>query len=128
MSGTDPDESPGAGEDSSDRSKFTRREVVATLAATGAFASLGAGQSGGGSSGGTVLGIGGGSMADAIGELRVKTYVGTMAERPSAGVEGRVFKVWDPSDPDNHGAIFYDDGTAWELPSSGSSAQPTPAV
>jgi hypothetical protein len=127
MSGTDPDEPPDGG-DSSDRSKFTRREVVATLAATGAFASLGAGQSGGGSGGGTVLGIGGGSMADAIGELRVKTYVGTMAERPSAGVEGRVFKVWDPSDSANHGAIFYDDGTAWEVPTIGSSAQPVPSV
>lgn len=94
--------------------KPTRRQIIGTLAGTGVLASLASSQGGGGS-GSTVLGIGGGDMADAAQELRIKYYKDTMANRPSAGVEGRVYEVWDPSDTANHGKVFHDTGQAWEL-------------
>lgn len=94
--------------------KPTRRQVIGTLAGTALFASMAAGQTGGGA-GGTVLGIGGGAMADAAQEFRIKYYKDTLANRPAAGVKGRVYEVWDPPNGPEHGAVYHDTGAAWEL-------------
>ncbi len=59
--------------------------------------------------------LGGGPMADAIADLQIKYYVGAFDERPSAGVEGRVFEVQDDEDDEEHGAVYFDDGEGWEL-------------
>lgn len=88
----------------------TRRKVVGALAAAGVLGASASAQSGGQ----TNLSAGGGSMADAYQEYRIKAYVGTKSERPSAGVEGRVWEVHDPGGTD-HGAVYYDDGGSWQL-------------
>lgn len=102
--------------DSSSSLKPTRREVIGTLAGTGALASMAAGQTGSGG-GGTVLGIGGGDMADAAAEFRIKYYTPTWSEYQndfSAGTAGRVVRIVDPSEPDHHGKEFYDNGSSFE--------------
>jgi hypothetical protein len=81
-----------------------RRGLLSTLAAAG-FVSPAAAD----------MDVGGGDMADASNANRVKYYVGTLAERPEAGVKGRVWEVHDPGG-NMHGACFYDDGSAWNGP------------
>lgn len=100
-----------ANESSDGRSTPTRRQLMTALAGAGVLGTL-VGSSAQQYSGDTSASFGGGPMADEIGELQAKVYYGTKAERPSPGVEGRSFVVWDPGHAD-HGAVYYDDGQSW---------------
>ena len=92
------------------RATLKRRDVIGVLAATGGLAAVGASQSG--ASGGT--GIGGGPMSSDAAHMQVEFIQGEFSERPSAGVENRVFRVDDPSDS-RHGKVYKDDGGSWNL-------------
>jgi len=92
------------------RATLKRRDVIGVLAATGGLAAVGASQSG--ASGGT--GIGGGPMSSGAAHLQVEVIQGEFSERPSAGVENRVFRVDDLADS-RHGNVYKDDGGSWDL-------------
>lgn len=124
MTGEEP---PEEGDDP----RFTRREALAALAGVGA---LGAGAvSGQATDGDTVLGIGGGSMADEHQNVRVKKYVVSPDEFRNdfePGQANRLIKVFDEDEEDElHGTVAYDyGGDDWGFPTFGSSENPVPSI
>lgn len=89
---------------------LSRRAAIGLIAAGATGAAIASGQ------GGTDpadAAIGGGPMADQAANLRALLYEGTMAERPTAGVAGRYFRVDDPGSPE-HGDLYRDTGSGWD--------------
>lgn len=91
---------------------FSRRALISAMAAAG----LAAAAHGQEPDPRPMLGVGGGDMADADSEHRVRYYVGPLEDRPAAGVAGRVWEVRYEDQPDHadNGRTFYDDGGAWD--------------
>ncbi len=103
---TEPDTTTEESDDG--RLLTSRRAVIGALASAGVI-----GATTGAASSDTSAAIGGGPVASEISDLEVRTYSGTFDERPDAGVEGRLYEVYDPGG-EEHGAVFYDDGSSWD--------------
>lgn len=90
--------------DRTHRAKTTRRTLLGALA-IGGLGAVGAASA-------SDTNVGGGSMQDAISDLQARLYEGTIAERPAPGVDGRYYRVHDPSGT-AHGRVYHDDGGSW---------------